>query len=91
MLNLKSGHLLILYIIILVFGIPFFIYFFRQASLSGLTIESMEIFEVKSKFRNEDLNINLDLFKNEKFKRLREVGVPTSKFDTGKRNPFENN
>jgi len=91
MLNLKNGHLLILYIIILVFGIAFFIYFFRQASLNGITIEDIGILETKRKFSKEDLNINLDLFKNEKFKRLREVGVPTSKFDTGKRNPFEYN
>lgn len=82
---------MILYIIILVFGISFFVYFFRQASLNSLTIENIGILETKRKFSNEDLSINLDLFKNEKFKRLREVGVPTSKFDTGKRNPFEKN
>lgn len=89
MLASKNNQTILLYIIIVVFSIAFLVYFYRQASVVSFDIEKIEVRRTSSRIIERGEKINLDLLKGEKFKKLNDIGVPVSKFEIGKRNPFE--
>lgn len=89
MLNSKYNQI-IFYVLITIFSVLFIFYFYKQAMVSGYVVEEIKVKNnSRSKIVNEKLKINTELFEKDKFKKLRDVGVPTPKFNTGKRNPFE--
>ncbi len=78
------------YVIIGIFSILFIFYFYTQASVSGYVVEDIKVDKIiKNKKINKTMEINTGLFEENKFKKLRNVGIPTPKFNIGKRNPFE--
>lgn len=88
MLASKNNQIILLYIIIIVFSIAFLIYFYKQASNDRLDVE-VQVRQTSSRIIERGEKINLNLFKIEKFKKLKDIGAPTLKFEIGKRNPFE--
>ncbi len=88
MLEAKYNQI-ILYIVIIIFSIGFLFYFYNQGVVGSLEIENMKISQDSGEIIEDDFNINLNLLKSEKFKRLKDIGLPALKFEIGKKNPFE--
>ena len=75
--------------VLAVFSVFFLFYFYNLATVSQPVIENLGVKQIKrKKIIVNNLNINLELFKKDKFKKLKAVGASIATFDIGKRNPF---
>ncbi|MDD5527508.1 MAG: hypothetical protein PHO56_00840 [Patescibacteria group bacterium] len=91
-IKIPRNYQIIIYSAILALVVIFFFYFFRQASITPFDLSEMNVITGQSKsvfLNNGAINMNLDLFSNDKFLNLRSEVAPTQSFQSGKRNPFE--
>jgi hypothetical protein len=79
---------MIFYAAIVIFGVFFFFYFYRQASITENDFTEVKIIAPKPA-AGVGIKIDLKLFDSDKFRDLRSDPVPVQVFQSGKRNPFE--
>jgi hypothetical protein len=90
MIRISRNKQIIFYLTLLIFGVFFFFYFYKQASV----IEG-DFLEVKiggdqpvAPVGREGGNIDFTLFSSDKFRSLQADVAPIQSFQSGKRNPF---
>lgn len=90
MILISRNKQIVFYILIIIFGTIFFVYFYQQAIVSDSSGTTVNVGSQAVK-RSPNLNIKIDvnLFQSDKFKSLRSDSMPAATFDSGKRNPFE--
>lgn len=89
-MKISRNKQIIFYLAVLIFGVSFFFYFYKQAAVT-----EGDFLEVKASVRpaqalvnKENIQIDLTFFNSDKFKNLHSDVVPTQSFKEGKRNPF---
>jgi hypothetical protein len=78
----------VIYALLAVFGVIFFVYFYRQATVADF-VETKVRSSGATKKVVGDVNISSDFFESDKFRNLRFDSLPAVSFKAGKRNPFE--
>lgn len=88
MILISRNKQLIAYALLVIFGVFFFIYFYRQATVTEFTESKIRSRPQVNKVVG-DVKINTDFFETDKFRNLRFDSLPAVSFPVGKRNPFE--
>ena len=88
MVAISRNKQLIAYAFLVIFGVVFFIYFYRQATITEFTEAKVKARPKVNKVVGE-VKINTDFFETDKFRNLRFDSLPAVSFPVGKRNPFE--
>ncbi len=89
MRTISRKEQLIIYCVLIVFGVAFFIYFFRQASVTEFVEPKVRTTGASTKKTIGDVKIDTDFFNSDKFRNLRFDSLPAVSFPVGKRDPFE--
>jgi hypothetical protein len=89
MISFSRNKQLVIYAILAIFGVAFFIYFFRQAAIVEFIEPKVRSGAASTKKIIGDVNINSEFFESDKFRNLRFDSLPAVSFPVGKRNPFE--
>jgi len=91
MFDSKYGQIMIS-LIIATFSAIFSIYFYKTVttSIDNSELNNIQINKtIKHKVITKDFNMDLSLFKKDKFKKLRKSIIKPLKFDKGNKNPFK--
>jgi hypothetical protein len=90
MMKISRNYQVFFYIVVLIFGIFFFFYFYKQAAVTENDFIDVQVGNRSPSFsgNSQNVQIDLNLFKSEKFKSLNLDVAPVHSFQAGKRNPF---
>lgn len=89
MIAFSRNKQLVIYALLAVFVVGFFIYVYKQASLTEVSQTKVKSQGAGNKKIIGDVKINADFFESDKFRNLRFDSLPAVSFPVGKRDPFE--
>lgn len=89
MISFSRNKQLVIYGLLAVFVVTFFVYVYRQASVTVIAEPKVRSQGAGAKKIVGDSKINTDFFESDKFRNLRFDSLPAVSFPVGKRNPFE--
>jgi hypothetical protein len=90
MARISRIYQIIIFSGVIILASIFFFYFYRQASITPISLgePNLSARQPNKALNKAVINMDLDLFSTEKFLNLRSEVAPVQSYQSGKRNPF---